>query len=62
MEASDVNNNICTACLEILVNLSSLEQLIYSAHYDEDQKEDKQRKGWGKVGVILDLSAIPITL
>jgi hypothetical protein len=62
MEASDVNNNICTACLEILVNLSSLEQLIYSAHYDEDQKEAKERMGWGTVGLILDLSAIPITL
>lgn len=58
MEASEENNNIRTACFEILINLSSLEQLIYSAHYDKDLKEGNPRKGWVTVGLIVDLSAL----
>ena len=58
MEASEENNNIRTACFETLINLSSLEQLIYSAHYDKDQKEGNPRKGWVTVGLIVDLSAL----
>lgn len=58
MEASEQNNNIRTACFEILLELSSLEQLIYTAHYDNDLKEGSPRKGWVKVGLIKDLSAL----
>ena len=58
MEASEENNNIRTACFETLINLSSLEQLIYSAHYDKDQKEGNPRKGWVTVGLIVDLSSL----
>lgn len=58
MEVSEENNTIRTACFEILVNLSSLEQLIYTAHYDADTKEGSPRKGWVKVGLIVDLSAL----
>ena len=58
MEASEENSNIRTACFEVLTNLSSLEQLIYSAHYDGDKKEGNPRKGWVKVGLIVDLSAL----
>ncbi|MBT8118948.1 MAG: hypothetical protein KJN89_04445 [Gammaproteobacteria bacterium] len=58
MEASEENNNIRTACFEILINLSSLEQLVYSAHYDKDLEEGNPRKGWVTVGLVVDLSAL----
>jgi hypothetical protein len=58
MEVSEENNTIRTACFEILINLSSLEQLIYTAYYDGDTKEGSPRKGWVKVGLIVDLSAL----
>jgi len=58
MEVSEENNNIRTACFEILLELSSLEQLIYTAHYDSDLKEGSPRKGWVKVGLIADLSVL----
>ena len=58
MEASEQNNNIRTACFEILLELSSLEQLVYTAHYDGDVKEGSPRKGWVKVGLVADLSVL----
>ena len=58
MEVSEENNNIRTACFEMLINLSSLEQLIYAAHYDNDLKEGNPRKGWVTVGLIVDLSVL----
>ena len=58
MEISEENNNIRTASFEILLELSSLEQLIYIAHYDGDVKEGSPRKGWVKVGLIADLSVL----
>ena len=58
MEISEENNNIRTACFEMLLELSSLEQLVYTAHYDRDVKEGSPRKGWVKVGLIEDLSAL----
>jgi hypothetical protein len=58
MEVSEENNTIRTACFEMLINLSSLEQLIYAAYYDSDEKEGSPRKGWVKVGLITDLSAL----
>lgn len=56
MEVSEENNNIRTACFEMLLELSALEQLVYTAHYDKDIKEGSPRKGWVKVGLINDLS------
>ena len=50
MEVSEKNNNIRTASFEILINLSSLEQLVYAAYYDDDLKEGNPRKGWVTVG------------
>jgi hypothetical protein len=47
-----------TASFEMLKNLSSLEQLIYSAYYDDDIKEGNPRKGWVIVGLIDDLSVL----
>lgn len=58
MEATEENNNIRTACFEMLLELSSLEQLVYAAHYDGDTKEGSPRKGWVKVGLISDLSVL----
>ena len=58
MEASEHNNNIRTACFEMLIELSALEQLVYTAHYDGDIKEGSPRKGWVKVGLINDLSML----
>lgn len=58
MEVSEENSNIRTACFEMLLVLSSLEQLIYLAHYDGDVKEGSPRKGWVKVGLIADLSVL----
>ena len=58
MEVSEKNNNIRTASFEILINLSSLEQLVYAAHYDNDIKEGNPRKGWVIVGLIDDLSVL----
>ncbi|KGJ86749.1 hypothetical protein [Colwellia psychrerythraea] len=58
MEVSENNNNMRTASFEMLKNLSSLEQLVYSAYYDEDLKEGNPRKGWVIVGLIDDLSVL----
>jgi len=58
MEQSEQNNNIRTSCFEILLQLSSLEQLIYTAHYDKNDTEGSPRKGWVKVGLIKDLSIL----
>lgn len=61
MEISEQNNTIRTASFEMLVELSSLEQLVYIAHYDGDLDEGSPRKGWVKVGLITDLSVLTDT-
>ena len=58
MEVTEENNNIRTACFEILIELSALEQLVYAAHYDHNESEGSPRKGWVKVGLIVDLSVL----
>jgi len=58
MEVSEQNSNIRTACFEMLLELSSLEQLVYAAHYDKDVVQGSPRKGWVKVGLIKDLSVL----
>ncbi len=58
MEISEQNNTIRIASFEMLVELSSLEQLIYIAHYDKDLEQGNPRKGWVKVGLITDLSVL----
>ena len=58
MEVSEENNNIRTACFEMLLELSALEQLVYIAHYDKNIDEGNPRKGWVKVGLIADLSVL----
>lgn len=56
LEVSEQNNNIRTASFEILRELAGLEQLIYSAHYDQDPVAGNPRAGWVKVGLIMELS------
>ena len=58
LESTETNNTIRTASFEMLKELSSLEQLIYSLHYDKDKLEGSPRKGWVRVGLINDLSPL----
>ena len=58
MQVTEQNSNIRIACFEILLKLSSLEQLIYAAHYDSNTTEGNPRVGWVKVGLITDLSVL----
>lgn len=58
LEASEANNNVRTACFEILKTLAELEQLIYARHYDDDKVAGNPRIGWVKVGLIVDMSAL----
>ena len=58
LEVSEANNNIRTASFELLTNLAQLEQIIYAAHYDKNIVEGSPRKGWVKIGLIVDLSSL----
>ncbi len=58
LEQSEINNNIRKSSFEMLKELSNLEQIVYYAYYDKDKKEGNPRKGWVKVGLIVDLSII----
>lgn len=58
LESTETNNTVRTASFEMLLELSQLEQLIYSLHYDKDNMEGSPRKGWVKVGLINDLSPL----
>lgn len=58
LEVTEENSNIRTASFEMLTNLAELEQLIYIAHYDKNPIDGSPRKGWIKVGLIVDLSIL----
>lgn len=58
MEVTEENANTRTACFELLLVLSELEHLVYSAYYDKNLKEGNPRKGWIKVGLTVDLSVL----
>lgn len=58
MEVTEQNSNTRTACFEMLLELSSLEQLVYAAHYDDNKNEGSPRRGWVKVGLVNDLSVL----
>lgn len=58
MEASEENEMVRTACFEMLINLSSLEQLIFVAHYDNDLENGNPRQGWVTVGLLNDMSTL----
>ncbi len=58
MEVTEENNNIRTACFEIVTELAALEQVLYAAHYDHDPNQGSPRIAWVKVGLIRDLSTL----
>lgn len=58
MEASEDNSNIRTASFTVLKTLAELEQVIYAARYDHDPTEGNPRRGWVRVGLIVDLSTL----
>ena len=58
LEVSEDNNNIRTAAFEVLTELAELQQLVYSAHYDQDKVAGNPRTGWVKIGLIVDLSVL----
>lgn len=58
MEVSEENNNVRTAAFAVLSHLGELEHIILSAHYDNDIIQGNPRKGWVKVGLVVDLSAL----
>lgn len=58
MEVTEHNSNVRTASFEILLELSQLEQMIYSLHYDQDRINGSPRRGWVKVGLVEDLSML----
>jgi len=55
---SEDNNNIRIASFEVLKNLSEFGQVIFSAHYDQDESTGNPRLGWIKIGLIVDLSSL----
>ncbi len=58
LEVTEDNNNIRTASFVVLTELAELEQIIYAAHYDKNIIDGSPRKGWVKVGLIVDLSSL----
>lgn len=58
LEVSEDNSNIRTASFEVLKELSELEQIIFTRHYDKDIQKGNPRIGWVKVGLIFDLSIL----
>ena len=58
MEVTEDNSNIRTAAFSVLTELAELEQIIYAAHYDKDTVAGNPRKGWVKIGLIVDLSIL----
>lgn len=58
LEITEDNNNIRTASFEVLKELADLQQLIYSGHYDNNMIDGNPRKGWVKIGLIVDLSTL----
>ena len=58
LEVSEENNTVRTAAFEVFNHLAELEQVIYAAHYDQNLTLGSPRKGWVKVGVIVDLSSL----
>lgn len=58
MEVTEYNSTMRSASFELLLQLSELEGIIYSAYYDQDLIAGNARKGWIKVNLIADLSMI----
>ncbi len=58
-EHSEYNRNQRWASFEILLMLGDLQEFVFLSYYDADQVDDSDfRRGWAKVLVIRDLSAV----
>ena len=55
-KVSEDNNTVRQSSFELLSLLAQTEQLVYAAHYDQNEQEGDPRKGWVKIGLIVDLS------
>ena len=55
LEQTEQNSNRREAAFETLLQLAELEQLVYAAYYDQNPEEGNPRKGWVKVGLLVDL-------
>lgn len=58
LEVSEDNTIIRAAAFQLLIELADIEQNIYAAHYDEDTVNGNPRRGWVKVGLVVDLSIL----
>lgn len=58
LESSEANSNVRTAAFELFKALAELEQVVYAAHYDHDPVEGSPRRGWVRVGLVVDLSPL----
>lgn len=58
LEVSEENTTIRTAAFEVFNHLAEFEQIIYTAHYDQNPTLGNPRLAWVKVGVIVDLSML----
>lgn len=58
LELTEDNNNIRIASFAVLNQLAELEQLIYAGHYDKNKIDGSPRRGWVKVGLIVDLCSL----
>lgn len=58
LEVSEHNSTLRTASFQLFLELATLEQLVYAAHYDKDQVNGNPRTGWVKIGLINDLSLL----
>jgi len=58
-EHSEYNRNQRRASFEVLIQLSELQQLVYLSYYDAETSDGSIfRRGWSKVLIIRDLSAV----
>ncbi len=46
------------ASFEVLTELAEFEQVLYGAYYDKNKSIGNPRKGWVKIGLIVDLSQL----
>ncbi len=58
-EHSEYNRNQRFASFEVLIKLSELQELVYLSYYDAETSDNSIfRRGWSKVLIIRDLSAV----
>jgi hypothetical protein len=57
-ERTERNRNIRVAGIELLQEIGSLQQIIFYAHYAEDDQRGDPRMGWADVLTINDLATL----